>query len=102
MGGVPVGGVPVGGVPVGGVPFGGGPCGGGPVGAVPGGFDLVVCAMATPAGVGCDCITPTTLNINAIRAARLKKVHFIDCSPLQSIDGSSVRAGDSEQISNLH
>jgi hypothetical protein len=82
---------------VGGVPVGGGPCGGGPVGAVPGGLDLVVCAMAEPAGVGCACSTPTTLNINAIRAARVKRVHFIDCSPLQSIDGPWLRAGDSEQ-----
>jgi len=93
-GGVPVGGGPEGGVPFGGVPFGGAPVGGGPlggvpvggvpVGGVPGG--LVVCAMATPASVGYGCIAPTTLNVNAIRTARVRKFNFIDCSPLYSLD----------------
>ena len=88
-GGVPVGGGPEGGVPLGGAPVGGGPLGavpvgGVPVGGVPGG--LVVCAMATPASVGYGCIAPTTVNVNAIRAARVRKFNFIDCSPLHSLD----------------
>jgi hypothetical protein len=85
VGGVPFGGAPVGGAPFGGAPFGGAPAGGVPVGGA-GGFDLVVCAMATPASVGYDGIAPTTLNNNAIRAARVRKCNFIECSPLHSID----------------
>jgi hypothetical protein len=87
VGGVPFGGAPVGGAPFGGAPFGGAPVGGVPVGGGADGFDLVVCAMAAPASVGYDCIAPTTLNDNAIRAARVKMFNFIECSPLHSIDG---------------